>query len=157
MLLDALGDKSGSARYAREAQTVNDGIQSVLWVPAQNEYAFFVNEKGKLVFATAKTAWYAAVAELFPIIYGVISPASDRAKSLYGRFNAEFPNWDTLDKPDAFPQADVVYAAALMNDTSRVTRYVQAVTTKYQDRGFPWPWHVAESGWLIRAVEQQGR
>jgi hypothetical protein len=154
MLLAAVGDKNGSARYAREAQTVLDAIQSVLWVPSQNEYAFFVNEKGKLVFATAKTAWYAGVAELFPIIYGVISPSSDRAKSLYGRFNAEFPNWDTLDKPDAFPQANVAYAAVLMNDTSRATRYVQSVTTKYQDRGFPWPWHVGESAWLIPTAKR---
>ncbi len=154
MLLAAVGDKNGSARYAREAQTVLDAIQSVLWVPSRNEYAFFVNEKGKLVFATAKTAWYAGVAELFPVIYGVISPSSDRAKSLYDRFNAEFPNWDTLDKPDAFPQANVAYAAVLMNDTPRATRYVQTVTAKYQDHGFPWPWHVGESAWLIPTAKR---
>lgn len=156
-LLAAVGDKSGSARYAREAQTIYNAIQSVLWVPSRNEYAFFVNEKGKLVFATPKTAWYAGTAELFPIVYGVISPSSDRAKSLYSQFNAQFPNWDTLDKPDAFPQADVAYAAVLMHDTSRAARYTQTVTTKYQDRGFPWPWHVGESAWLIPTAQQLGR
>ncbi len=155
-LLAAVGDKSGSARYAREAQTVYDAIQSTLWVSSQNSYAFFINQKGKLVFATPKTAWYAGVAELFPIIYGVIAPTSDRAKDLYQRFNAEFPDWDTLDKPDAFPQANVAYAATLMHDTSRAARYVQTVTAKYQDRGFPWPWHVGESAWLIPTAEQLG-
>ncbi len=153
-LLAAVGDRSGSARYAHEAQTMLDAIQSVLWVPQRSEYAFFVNEKDKLVFATSKTTWYAGVAELFPIVYGIIAPTSDRAKGLYAQFNAKFPNWDTLDKPDAFPQANVAYAAMLMHDSSRAARYVQAVTAKYQGRGFPWPWHAGESAWLIPTAEQ---
>jgi hypothetical protein len=153
-LLTAVGDTSKAARYSQQAQTVYDAIQSALWAPSRNTYAFFVDKKGKRVFATAKTVWYAGVAELFPIIYGVITPTSDRAKDLYAQFNAQFPNWDTLDKPSIFPQANVLYAAVLMHDTQRAARYVQAVTAKYQNRGFPWTWHVGESAWLIPAAEQ---
>ena len=37
-----------------------------------------------------------------------------------------------------------------MNDIGRVNSYIVTIQNKYVNKGFPWPWYCAESGWFIR-------
>jgi len=38
-----------------------------------------------------------------------------------------------------------------MGDSARVSSYINTIQNKYQNIAFPWPFYIAEAGWLMRA------
>jgi hypothetical protein len=99
------------------------------------------------------TKWYPdAVAQLYPMLYGVVFPSETKAKIAYGKFIGAWPTWETLsfNNQDEFPWCQVAYAAALMGDTDRANKYIKVIESKYVQNGFPWPWFCEEAGWFIQ-------
>lgn len=64
-----------------------------------------------------------ATAQTFPIIHGLLSPADQRAQTLYDQFCQAY-RWETMDIPDTFYWGSNVYTAALMGDAERVKTYM---------------------------------
>jgi hypothetical protein len=145
----AFNDTAGRDWYNTYAGYTLNGIQTVLWDPVHSNYL-----TDAAAPATNWKVWYPdSTAQLFPVLYGIITPTSTRAKNLYSTFNTKWPNWTTLKFPDTYPWAVVSGAAALMSDTTRVNTYINTIQTKYVETGFPYPWYCAESGWFIRVNE----
>ncbi len=112
----AFGDGVASDRFRAAADRTLDGIQNLLWDPSHDDYFTYLGAP-----ATDWTVWYPdATAQLFPILQGVIDPASPRATALYATFNAKWPSWTSASSPDGFPWVLVSYTAALMQDKARV-------------------------------------
>jgi len=106
------------------------------------------------------TRWYPdAVAQIFPVVFGVVDPSDTRAVNAYASLNTYFPSWDTFQFNDPFPWAIAGYAAALMGDSERANTYRQSVESKYVNvtPQFPWPWYDEEAGWLMRMMALQQR
>lgn len=142
----AFNDAPGAAYYRSYAVNALNGIQSVLWDSAHNDYLAYAGAP-----ATNWKVWYPdSTAQLFPVLYGIIAPTDARAKHLYNTFNSKWPSWTSLKFPDSFPWVVVSGAAALMSDTTRVNNYIVTIQNKYVNNGFPWPWYCAEAGWFIR-------
>jgi len=142
----AFNDTAGRDWYNTYASYTLNGIQTLLWDSAHNNYL-----TDAAAPPTNWKVWYPdATAQLFPVLYGVLAPTSTRAKNLYSTFNTKWPNWTRLKFPDAYPWVVVSGAAALMSDTTRVNSYITTIQTKYVNTGFPYPWYCAESGWFIR-------
>jgi hypothetical protein len=153
-LFALLGNADTSAAFDARADAVRGAINTQLWNEADRSYFYDITEKGG-ADPVDWQQWYrdhGAVSQLFPIIYGVIAPTDPRAIDLYRRFNDAFPHWADLDKPDEFAWTSVSYAAALMGDSARARRYLDAVDQRIGASGYRWPWHIQESGWLLKAA-----
>jgi hypothetical protein len=155
----AFGDSSGSQWYGTHAAQIKAGIQSALLIPSSNLYYTSVGAA-----APNLTKWYPdMVAQLYPIVHGVILPSSATAKHIYSELNANWPGWDTLsyNNPpaghtgDPFPWCVVGYAAYLMGDHNRVNTFLTSINTKYGTT-FPWPFYSAEAGWYIKLNAAMG-
>ena len=98
--------------------------------------------------------WYPdALAQLFPIITGIVSPEEETARRLYGNFLRNYPRWYEQTTPENFLTTLVVYAATLMEDRWRVRQYVTGLEENIIARGHPWPYHAAEAGILLLALK----
>ncbi|MDN5345303.1 MAG: hypothetical protein PWQ18_1417 [Clostridia bacterium] len=97
--------------------------------------------------------WYPdALAQLFPLITGVLSPEEKTARRIYGNFLRNYPRWYEQTTPANFLTTLVVYAATLMEDRWRVRQYVTGLRENIIARGHPWPYHAAEAGILLLAL-----
>ncbi|HUN92229.1 MAG TPA: hypothetical protein VMU33_09240 [Burkholderiaceae bacterium] len=153
-LFRMIDDADGTARFEQHAASLRRAIETRLWNAADQSFYYDLDahDHGQPV---DWTAWYAprgAVSQLFPLIYGVLDPGDPRAVALYRRFNEAFPRWPDLDKPDEFPWSSVSYAAARMGDVARARRFLAAVERRHGRNGYRWPWHLEESGWVLRAA-----
>ncbi|WP_258359528.1 hypothetical protein [Moorella sulfitireducens (nom. illeg.)] len=98
--------------------------------------------------------WYPdALAQLFPIITGVLTPQGEAARRLYANFLRNYPHWYRQTQPENFITTLVVYTAALMEDRWRVRQYVAGLEENIIARGHPWPYHAAEAGILLLAIK----
>lgn len=106
--------------------TVRDSINNTLWNFVGGYYlpgiTAYVNIPTKIF--SWNTYYPQATSQLFPIICGVIDPATDRAKNLYEKFSDSF-HWQAFDYPDDFYWGANVQAAAIMNDLDSVTEYME--------------------------------
>lgn len=152
----AFGDSSAAASWNSEAAAMRNAILT-FWNASSNTWA--VDKSSSGTFDQAKlTNWYPdAVAQIYPVVFGVVAPTDSRAVNAYASLNAAFPNWDSFQFNDSFPWAIVGYAAAVMGDWPRVTQYRQSVEAKYVNvtPQFPYPWYDAENGWFMRMVALQ--
>ena len=101
--------------------------------------------------------WYPdAVAQIYPIIFGVVTTTEPKAINAYSSLNAAFPNWDKFQFNDS-PLGDwaiVGYAAALMRDAGRANQYRMSVESRFVNVSSPfsYPWYDAEDGWFMRML-----
>lgn len=105
--------------------TVKENINSKLWNYIGNYYspgiAAYVGVPTKIF--SWDLYYPQATSQLFPIIFGVIEPNTERAEHLYSKFCDSFA-WESFDYPDDFYWGANVQAAAIMNDVERVTVYM---------------------------------
>lgn len=98
--------------------------------------------------------WYPdALAQLFPIITGVLAPQEEEARRLYANFLRNYPHWYRQTQPENFITTLVVYTAALMEDHWRVRQYIEGLEENIIAQGHPWPYHAAEAGVLLLALK----
>ncbi|WP_338818014.1 hypothetical protein MTCOM_19060 [Moorella thermoacetica] len=98
--------------------------------------------------------WYPdALAQLFPIITGVLTPREEAARRLYANFLRNYPHWYRQTQQENFITTLVAYAATLMEDRWRVRQYVEGLEENIIARGHPWPYHAAEAGILLLALK----
>lgn len=113
-LLQSLNDQEASFFDAR-AQAVAKGIERHFW------------DSRRACYHPGKTGWWIqpginlkkfypdATCQIFPALYGLIDPASDRGIRLYELFNSYQPDWITIKPPD-YPWMILAYYASLHGD-----------------------------------------
>jgi hypothetical protein len=172
------------AKYLMDNAEVNEGLKSMIWlqsnVLAQNNAAHFQtlldantsgiesqlwrgtmynwNDNGSSGATNSKwSVFYAdATCQLYPGMFGVINPTSERANLLYSTFNSKYPDWYKGIVYDAggYPWAVVCYAAAVINDKARVDVYLNHILS-FNTAGSEKPnWYIAEAAFVILASDK---
>ena len=104
--------------------------------------------------------WYPdAVAQIYPVILGVVAPTDAQPVNAYASLNASFPNWDTFQFNDSFSWVIVGYAATVMSDAIRSNQYRRSVENKFVNvfPQFRYPWYDVEDGWFMRMLALQAK
>lgn len=150
-LLNRLGRANVAAVYQQRANRIRAGIENQLWNPWRGEYEWAL---GGLQSPALESRWYPdTVSQLYPIVYGVIDPRSERARLLYAHVMQDFPRWAEGDTGDPFPWAVTAYAAVLVGDTNSAQVFLNNSARKWPPAAERGPWYAAESGYLIRTVQ----
>jgi hypothetical protein len=156
LLQAAFADSAAAADWDTAATNMRNGLLS-FWNASTNTWA--VNKSSSGAFGQANVSnWYPdAVAQIYPVVFGVVAPTDSQAVNAYASLNNAFPNWDTFQFNDSFPWAIVGDAATLMGDSTRASQYRISVENKYVNvtPQFPYPWYDAEDGWFMRMLALQ--
>ena len=101
------------------------------WNASTNTWA--VDKSSSGIFDQAEmTNWYPdAVAQIYPVVVGVVAPTEPEAVNAYASLDVAFPNWDIFQLHDSFPGAIVGYAATVMGASSRANQYRMSVERKF--------------------------
>lgn len=154
----AFDDSSSASAWSAEAANMRNGILA-FWDASTNTWA--VDKSSSGTFDQAKmTSWYPdAVAQIYPVVFGVVAPTDPQAVSAYASLNAAFPNWDTFQFNDSFPWVVVGYAATVMGDATRSNQYRMSVELKFVNvtPQFPYSWYNAENGWFMRMLALESK
>jgi len=154
----AFGDSGAAASLSSEAANMRNGILG-FWNSSTNTLAKDKASNG--AFDQANMAnWYPdAVAQIYPIVFGVMTPTDQKAINAYASLNAAFPNWDTFQFNDSFTWVIVGYAATLMGDADRANQYRMSVESKFVNVSppFPYPWYDAEDGGFMRMAALESK
>ena len=143
-LYDKIGKTTKSARAEDYAMRIKLGIENLLWNDSGNCYDYALVNSSDL-----EKLYPDAIAQLFPIIFGVIEPESDRAKKLYDDFCNYHPNWANMpddNEPDKYPHVLLVKAAIIMGDLDRASESLKNIEKRYRQTGNEHPFLCFESG-----------
>lgn len=155
LLEAALGRSSEAAYYGSWATTTKDAIVAKLWNPANNNWDWaYANTSNIDVFYAQATA------QLWPILYGVVTPSDPKAISAWAQFSAAYPTWFDGGIPDGYPWVSISRVAQLMGDGDQADSYLTNVHSRYTP-GFTLPttcavaqcglWYDNEAGWFLLA------
>jgi hypothetical protein len=140
----AFHDSAGQSRYEAAAEKCKQGILT-LWTGSA-----WVTQKGAA--APNLSTWYPdAIAQVFPVLCGVLPPDDARVVISWRNFNNAWPDWPQLSyqPADDFPWVLAGHAAACKGDYARVNQFIASLESRYQSKGFPWTWYCMEAGWYM--------
>ena len=111
-------------RLEQAARDVSNHVENELWTGTF--YRPSITQTGEPYHDFSWKDYYpCAIAQTFPILYGLLDPASERAGKLYEQYCWRF-DWENLNHPDDYIWGSNAYTAALMGDTERVDTYLAA-------------------------------
>ncbi|WP_407343094.1 MGH1-like glycoside hydrolase domain-containing protein [Pengzhenrongella phosphoraccumulans] len=148
-----LGRSAQATYYASWAASTQAAIVAKLWNPTNGNWdASYASPSSTSVF------YAPGVAQLWPIIFGVVAPSDPKAASGWGQFSASFPSWHTGVIPDSYPWVSITRAAQLMGEPARAESYLADVHARFAPN-FTQPtscgqapcgeWYDAEAGWFL--------
>lgn len=127
------------------------GIEDHLWSESNGMYDWF--EGGVAGISSWDNFYPDAVAQMWPIIFGVLDPKSSRARSLYDSFTEHYPSWTGRHGYDTYHWAAVCCAASLMGDAESADTFLEYVWGANRNgKQKPW-WYCAEAAWTILAYD----
>lgn len=145
-----LGRTEFSTRYGAAATRVAQGMEKRMWNENSQSYAWAI--MGPFWVRQPRTRWYPdTVAQIYPVVFGVIEPDSERALHLYAALNANYPDWTIGRFDDRFPWTVLAYMAALMQDDVRAVSYMQNLHQTITAEHRHYPWHAFESAFYLKA------
>lgn len=152
-LLGKLGLQEQSSLYDSKAELIKKSILEIFWDENAASFAWALDQDGTKHLASPGKSYPGFFAQIYPVTFGVISPANEKAILAYQKLNEELPSWPELEVEDTFPWAVLGYAAAVMDDWSRVDRFLKNCRSTYilKDRCFPWS--TFEGAFYIRACD----
>ena len=150
----SLGRMSQSEYYASWASTTQSSILSKLWNPANNNWNSSYGQP------SVSGVFYAdGTAQVWPTLYGVVTPTSARAITAWAQFSHSFPDWfNTM--PDNYAWTSIARVAQVMGDTAHASTYLTALHKRFSPSGTPpnicgvapcAEWYDNEAGWFIVA------
>ena len=146
-----LNNSEKQSLYQEKYDLVLSTLEDNLWDAQKEKY--YLGKQPAAVMPTDLSIFYPdAVCQLYPAVWGVINPDSERAVMLYNRFAEQFPNWTKGDFSASFPWAMLAYCAAYMGDYKRADEYVKYMKTEYIDNNNQSPWYSMESGCMMMAA-----
>jgi hypothetical protein len=162
-----INDAAKADYWAGEANAIAAAIEAQLYAPSAGMYANDVAAAD--LCATGGSCpnwgtWYpndqdhsTSVGQAWPLWAGL--GTTERREQLWAQFTAKWPQWTTacqVADPSAAPcggtpWAVLAYTAVIQGDTAAAATYVSNARAEWGAKGRPWPWTVADSGWLALA------
>lgn len=148
-------DPSGQLEQVRTmALQLREAMDLLLWNHTGGHYEVGLFE-GDLLDFDGWTSFYPdGVCQLFPLCFGVLSPDSERAAQLYDQFCRTW-SWERLEHQrrdiNSFYWCAIGYAAAIMQDETRLTVYMDQYRDGVTQAGRAYPLYTGEAGWMAMA------
>jgi hypothetical protein len=150
-----LGRTDQATYYNSWAETTKTAIIAKLWNPTNSNWDWaYLNSSNTNNFYPQATV------QLWPIIFGVVTPTDFKATSGWAQFSASYPTWYAGGTPDSYPWVSMARAAQIMGEADHASSYLANVHSRYAP-GFTTPtscgnpvcgnWYDAEAGWFILA------
>ncbi len=141
-------------------QRQKQALSALLWNEAQQRYETGINNAGAPLDFTGWTEFYPdAVAQLFPVLFGVLDPDSERARNLYHTFG-EYFDWEKMahyEKGNTdFYWGLTAYSGALMRDEEKVRAYLDYYMIKVAPN-HKYPAYNADVAWVVLASAEMAR
>jgi hypothetical protein len=152
-LLAGLGFKELSDSYDSKAELIKKGILEQFWDENTAGFAWAVDREGGKYLPVAGKSYPGFFAQVYPVVFGVISPASGKAILAYQKLNEELPGWAGLDMGDPFPWTVIGYGALLMDDLPRADQFFKNCRFSYIKKGRLYPWSTFEDAFYVRACD----
>ena len=176
---EVFGDPVAALHYEMVAEDVRQGIERDFFDEASGLYRRWAKDaegefsEADFNFNPANPkpppSWYAdTVALVWPYLFGVINPSSDRAVmqmkvlhntwngSIWGNEHIEYmmPDWTRNLQPAGDPWTSIGYAALLVGAEEQALTHAQLVKSEKLPPNaiFPWPFTVNDAGWLLRTL-----
>ncbi|NPV71074.1 MAG: hypothetical protein HPY55_10590 [Firmicutes bacterium] len=154
VVLDSIGEKEAAGWYHDRAARVAAAVEYRMWDEKTGAYAWRIDRVDHASMP-AWRKWYPdAVSQLYPVVNGLISPSSARARMLYEKFNRSFPYWPDVERRPGFPWGMVAWAATVMGDYGRALEFIRSSTSQFVENGGPQPWYCLESAMYIAVVDR---
>lgn len=152
-LMRQLGNEELARRYDQAAGQVAQGIEQRLWSSKRQSYAWALY--GRWWARQPVDRWYPdTIAQVYPIVFGVVPADGPRAEVLYQYLNDHYPNWVSGEFDDRFPWAILALVAATMQDKQRAVAYLDNVSQQSfapAQGTATYPWYAGESAFLLQA------
>jgi len=127
-LLDILGDVE-APYFKTRAEAIISGVEKALW--NRRRSCYHPSKTGRFKARVNLKSFYPnAACQVFPALYGLIEPASDRGTGLYKLLNRYQPDWATI-KPPSYPWVLLAYSACLHGDYSKACEKLRCVRETY--------------------------
>ncbi|OPY56874.1 MAG: Cellulosome-anchoring protein precursor [Pelotomaculum sp. PtaU1.Bin035] len=152
-VLDVLEYKELSALCDQKAEMIKTGIIEQFWDEDKSCFAWAVDQAGIKHYPVPGQSYPGIFAQIYPVTFGVIPPASEIAVQAYQKLNNELPSWPGLEVGDPFPWAILGYAAAVMSDLPRAGVFLKNCRTTYIGSGRGFPWSSFEGAFYARACD----
>ena len=154
-------DNEKAKELSDYAVKVKDAIEKYMWNEEGQYYHSTIFTDGKPAFAMDWNEFYPhATAQLFPIMFGLIEPDSDKAVLLYDKFNEKFglkgeagKDWAALDKGDVYPWSTLAHVAGIVGDYERLDRFMTYLERKYLKTHTNAYYYCGEAGQTLLAVQ----
>lgn len=150
--LEALLKRSSQSTYygqwsATSVQAITkSSAHGGLWNTANNNWDWALGSP-----SNPKATFYPdATAQLWPVLFGVVTPGSSQATAAWQAFTSAYPSWDADKIPDTFPWAVMARAAQRMGDPGANT-LLSTLESNYAP-GWAFPWYDDEAGWFLLAL-----
>lgn len=141
---------SDSVDYESILAKNSSGIES-LWIDDAGTYKWF---ESPTCISNWQRFYPDAVAQLWPVMFGVIDPASKRAKDIYNSFQTAYPLWAEGHTYITHPWTAVFFAAACMGDEVSVKKYIKHLQTFSSQNKQKDYWYCAEAAWTVLAIDK---
>lgn len=144
----------------RRAETVREAICNAMWDGESNAFLAAVDTEGRNIYdGNDLTAFYPqASCQLFPVLFGVISPDDPKAVLVYDRFGESFcggrkgSDWPNLDADGAYPWCILLRAVIAMGDFDTADSFLSTVRSRYIGMNHTYPYYCAEWGHILASA-----
>jgi hypothetical protein len=152
-LLADLGCKDLALLYGRKAEQIKRAVENQFWDEGEACYAWAIDQEGKRHLPQAGHSYPGAFAQVYPVLFGAVSPDSGKAILAYQRLYQELPEWPALQVQDPFPWALLGLAAVQMDDLAGASMFMNNCRNAYIENGHPFPWSTFEGGFYTRTAK----
>ena len=138
LLENVFSDKSQLPFYKERTEQCRNGIEERLWNATNQSYNWHLNGESHW-----EKLYPVTMAQVFPIHFDLISPATERAENLYKKVCETY----------AGVQANGLWTlhttvSAKMGDYERANKYIKEIGNLYTNTR-KWPWRASEAGLLL--------
>lgn len=142
--------------------TIFEAIETILWDENAQCYAVGATDvRQRFPEVLDWDKFYPdALAQLFPIVMGLLPPEHPRARYLYDTFNVHYSgedaDWVELrgEKLAPFLNGLIPYTAAYMGDTQRMERFLETYRVRFIETGHPFPAYNADCAQVALAAHK---
>ena len=151
-----------SRQMKKKAESLKKAICRQFWDKKQNCFLVAIDQNQKSLFKKACTTFYPQAAnQLYPVIYGVISPKSRMAKEAYGQFKSQYMqhgkkghDWTCGDTSDEYPWCILLRGVEKMDDQKNGTRFFSYLQAQYSGNTNQEGWYCGEAGQLLISIHE---
>jgi len=146
-----LGRSPESGYYQEWANTSAKAVNDKLWNATKNNWDWALGSP-----SNPSAGFYPdATAQLWPTLFGVVAPDSDKARAAWKAFTDVYGRWYADPVPDPYPWTAMARAGQLMGDPTHADQFLATLHDKYAP-GWGGNWYDDEAGWFILGVTATG-